>query len=100
VEPLLENIYREDRVQAAKVVGAGKNVSLCYHDNSQEARGQQNDNCRRKQRFYAPKDDSRESSKNEQLQVKSTGIAQVFSLLKFVDLSICPEDFQDDNIDG
>ena len=35
MEPLLENIYREDRVQAAKVVGAGKNVSLCYHDNSQ-----------------------------------------------------------------
>ena len=33
LEPLLENIYREDRVQAAKVAGALKNVSLSYRDN-------------------------------------------------------------------
>jgi len=30
LEPLLENIYPEERVQAAKVVAAGKNVSLSY----------------------------------------------------------------------
>ena len=39
LELLLENIYREDRVQAAKVVAAGKNVLLSYRDNSEEARG-------------------------------------------------------------
>jgi len=30
LEPLLENIYREDWVQAAKVVGARMNDSLSY----------------------------------------------------------------------
>ena len=62
LEPLLENIYREDRVHAAKVVAAGKNVSLSYRDNSEEARGRRNDNRRRKRRFHAPKEDGREFS--------------------------------------
>jgi len=61
--PLLENIYRDDRVQAAKVVAAGKNVSLSYRDNSEEARGRRNDNRRRKRRYHAPKEDGREFSK-------------------------------------
>ena len=69
LEPLLENIYREDRVQAAKVVAAGKNVSLSYRDNSEEARGRRNDNRRRKRRFHAAKEDGRESSDNEEFLV-------------------------------
>ena len=38
LEPLVENIYREDRAQAAKVVAARKNGSLSYCVNSEEAR--------------------------------------------------------------
>lgn len=62
LEPLLENIYREDRVQAAKVVGASNNVSLSYRDNSEEARGRRNSNRRKKRRFYAATQDGRNSS--------------------------------------
>ena len=64
LEPLVENIYREDRAQAAKVVAARKNGSLSYRENSEEARGRRNDNRRRKQRFHAPKEDGREFSGN------------------------------------
>ena len=100
LEPLLENIYREDRVQAAKVVAAGKNVSLSYRDDSEEARGRRNDNRRRKRRFHAAKEDGRESSENAEFLVISIGIAQVSSLPKFLDLSICLKDSSDGKIDG
>ena len=63
-ETVLNPCLREDRAQAAKVVAARKNGSLSYRENSEEARGRQNDNRRRKQRFHAPKEDGREFSGN------------------------------------
>ena len=60
LEPLLENIYREDRVHAAKVIGASMNVSLSYRDNSDEARGRRND--KRKRKRYSRSDDGKEFS--------------------------------------
>jgi len=87
-------------VQAAKVVAAEKNVSRSYRVNSEEARGRRNDNCRRKRRFHVAEEDGRESSENEEFLVISIGIAQVSSLLKFLDLSICLKDSSDGKIDG